>query len=188
MPISHVSKTFAVADAKIYKVTADATGSATTYATGVDVPGIKSVTVTGDINSAELRGDNTLLDYNAALTGIGLAFEYAKLSLDVIPVLMGGTTTDSGTTPNQKASYSQLPTNTFNYFKFEAATPTGGVDTVTGDAHLVLYKCILTEFPEFGFGEEDYKTYSVSAKAMPQLGTGTKWLDVVLNETTVAVP
>lgn len=187
MALSHISKTFAVSDAKISKITADASGGSTTYATSIDVPGIKSVTIGGDINSQDLRGDNTLLDYNAVLTGISLSFEYAKLQLDALGVMLGGSVTDSGTTPNQVATYSQLATQTFNYFKFEARTPTAGVDTITGDAHIVLYKCILTDFPELGFAEEGYKTYSVGAKAMPALGTGTKWMDIVLNETQAVI-
>lgn len=188
MPLSPISKLFAVSDAKISKVTADPAGGTITYGTAIDVPGIKSCTVTGDITSAELRGDNTLLDSNSTLASIEVEFEYAKLNQDALAVMLGGTVTGTGTTPSQISTYRLLNTDTFSYFKFQAKTPTGGSDSVTGDAHIVLYKCILSEFPEFGMAEEDYETFSTSAKAIPTLATTSGgWMNVVFNETAAAI-
>ncbi len=187
MPISHFSKFFAISDAKIFKVTADPAGGTTTYGAAVDVPGIKSATISGDINTVELRGDNSLLDLNSTLTNISVSIEYAKLSLDVLPVVLGGTTADSGTTPNMIATYDLASTDSFSYFKLEGKTPTAGADTVTGDAHIILHKCILSSFPEMGFAEEDYRTFSMEARATPILGTGNKWITVKLNETAAAI-
>ena len=185
MAVTHVSKVFAVKDAKIAKITADASGAATTYATSVDVPGIKSVTIGGDITSAELRGDNTRLDYSAVLSGVSVEFEYAKLSLDALAVLLGSTVTDSGTTPNQIAKLTVDSDDTLNYFRFEAVA--AGADPIGGDVLISLGKVILTEFPELGMAEEDYQTFSVSGQAMSPLGTGSKWLDISIRETTAAL-
>lgn len=187
MPISHVSKFFAISDAKIAKLTADPAGGAATYAAVIDVPGIKGVTISGDIKSSELRGDNTLLDANSSLTNITAAISYAKLSLDVLPVILGGTTTDAGVTPNQTATYDLLGDTVFSYWKLEGKTPTAGADTVTGDAHLILHKLMLTSFPEMGFAEEDYQLFSMNAKASPLLASSKKWLSIVLNETAAAI-
>lgn len=186
MPISHISKMYAVSDAKIAAVSADPSGGTTTYGTLLDVPGIKSVSIGGDINTVELRGDNQLLDANSILTSVSLEFEFAKLSLDVIRVLAGGTVTDAGITPNQTAVYRLLGTDSIGYFKFEGRTPTGGVDTTTGDAHILLYKCIVTGFPEFGLAEEDYQTLTVSALALARL-SDNRWMDVTFNETQAAI-
>lgn len=186
MPLSHVTKWFGVSDAKIKKITADPAGGTTTFATAVDVPGIKAVGISGDVTNNDLRGDNTLLDSNSVLGSIEIEFEHGKLSLDVLPVLLGGTTADSGTTPNQVAAYTLDNTGTFSYFQFEAKTPTAGVDSVTGDGHITLYKCILSEFPEMGFEEEDYRIFSVTARALPRL-SDNKWINVTANETAVAI-
>lgn len=186
MPISHTSKFYAVTDAKIAAVTADPSGGTTTYGTLIDVPGIKSVTISGDINTVELRGDNTLLDSNSTLTNVTVDFEYAKLNLDAVAAMIGGTVTDSGAGTTEVATYRRLGTDTFAYFKFEAKTPTAGVDEVLGDAHILLYKCMLSGFPELGMAEEDYQTFSASAVAIPRL-SDSKWLDVVLNETAAAI-
>lgn len=186
MPLSHVTKIFGVNDAKIAKVTADPAGGTTTYATAVDVPGIKSVSIAGDINTVDLRGDHSLLDSDSTLQNITLTFEYAKLSLDALLVWLGGAVTDTGTTPNQIAKLALLGTDTLlaNYWKFEARTVSA--DSVGGDVHFVLYKCKLASFPELGTAEEDYKTFSVEARAVPRL-SDSKWLDTVANETLAAI-
>lgn len=184
MALSHVSKVFAVKDAKIAKITADPSGGTTTLSTSVDVPGIKTVTIGGDITTSELRGDNTRLDYSAVLSGVSVDFEYAKLSLDALAVLLGPTVADSGTTPNQISTLSVTNSSTLNYFQFQALA--AGADTVGGDVMITIYKAILSDFPEMGFEEEDYKTFKTAAQALPRLSDG-KWFDVSLRETTAAL-
>lgn len=186
MPLSHVSKVYAVKDAKVRKITADPAGGTTTKSASIDVPGIKSVTIAGDITTAELRGDNTRLDYKASLGGVSVTFEYAKMSLDVLGVLLGGAVADAGTTPNQTATFGLTGENaTFSYFEFEAQAAEG--DTIGGDVTILLYKCVLSSFPEgIGMAEEDYVTFSMEAQALPRLSDG-KWLDVVLRETAAAL-
>lgn len=186
MPLSHVTKVFGVNDAKIAKLTADPAGGTATYGSSVDVPGIKSVTISGEINTVDLRGDHSLLDSDSTLQNITLTFEYAKLSLDALVVWLGGTVTDSGTTPDQIAKLALLGTDTLlaNNWKFEAKTVSA--DTVGGDVHLVLYKCKLTSFPELGTAEEDYLTFTVEARAVPRLADA-KWIDVEARETIAAL-
>lgn len=186
MAAPHTSKVYAVSDAKIGKVTADPAGGTTTYATIIDVPGIKTVGIGGEVNSVELRGDNQSLDYNVTLGVMTLSIEHAKISLDLLPVFLGGTTTDSGTGSTEVATYAQLGTNTPSYWKFEAKTPTDGADPTGGDLHIVFYKCIISSYPEFGFAEEDYQIVSFEARAVPRLSDG-KLFDVVVNETAAAI-
>lgn len=187
MPLSAVSKFYAVSDAKIAKLTADPAGGTATYATSIDVPGIKGVTISGNIKTSELRGDNQLLDSNSTLTNITCSISYAKLSVDVLPVVLGGATAAAGVTPNQTQTYTLGGTDTFSYFRLEARTPTGGSDSVTGSANITLHKLILSSFPDMGFSEEDYKIFAMEATAVPLLATGNKWLTVSLNETAVAL-
>lgn len=186
MPLSHVSKLFAVQDCKVSKLTADPAGGSPTYATSIDVPGIKTMEIGGDVNTNELRGDNQQLDFGAVLGGVTVDVEHAKIHLDVLAILLGGTVTDSGTTPNQVATYSLPGGAAFSYFKLEGKTPTGGADTPTGDVHFILWRCILASFPSIGFAEEDYRTVSFSAQAVPLVSSG-KLLDAVANETAAVI-
>lgn len=188
MPLSHVTKQFAVEDAKISKMTADPAGGTTTYATSIDVPGIKSVAISGDVENKELRGDNTLLDSFSILSGLTLSWANAKLSTAVLEVLIGGATVDSGVTPNMAATYSLLNSDVISYFKFEAKSPTGGADPVGGDIHFILPKCIVSSLGDLmGLAEEDYQTVTAEARCLQPLGTGGKRLQTVTNETAVAI-
>lgn len=187
MPISHFSKVFGTEDAKIAKVTADPSGGSATYATLVDVPSIKSVEIGGSVNTVELRGDNTKQDSQSTLTDITAAIDHGKLSLDVVPVLFGGTSVDSGTTPNQKVAYDLTAADIMSYFKLEAKTPSNGSDFIGGDIHFLLHKLIASGFPGLGLAEENYRTSVINATAQPLLATGRKWLSIIFNETAAAI-
>lgn len=187
MPLSHFSKLFAVEDAKIAQMTADTSGGSATYAAVVDVPGIKEVTLSGTVESKELRGDNALLDARSVFKSLSITVSHAKISLDVLPVLLGGTTTDAGTTPNMTATFNLLGSNTPNYFKFQAKTPTNGADTIGGDVLITLHKCVVSGLPDLGFAEEDYRTVGFSAICSPLLATANSWLSIALRETAVAI-
>lgn len=184
MPISHVSKTFAVADCKIAKMTADPSGGTATYATSIDVPGIKSVTITGTVEVKQLRGDNVLLDADSVITEIGVSIEYAKLSLDVLTAMFSATTTDAGTTPNQTATTAFLGNTKPTPFRLQAVSV--GADSLNGNVQFSLYKLIAGGLPEMGMAEEDYKTHSLDMTAIPRL-SDNKWIDAILNETAVAL-
>lgn len=185
MALSHVTKVFATKDAKVSPLTADPAGGTTTYGTAVDVPGIRSVSLGGDITTVELRGDQTLLDSDSVLNNITVSFEYAKLSLDVLDVMLGGGVADTGSGSTEVATWSVLGTDTlFPTFKFEAQVVS--VDTPGGDLHIVLYKCKLSDFPEVGTELDDYQTFTAAATASPRL-SDSKWMDLVANETAVAI-
>src|SRR4051812_8582671 len=117
MALSHVTKVFAMRDAKIYKLLTDPSGSAYTYGSAVDVRGMKSCVMTKVYESKQLRGDNQLLDKQGILMDVQLKIGYAKLAFDVEAILTGATVTDSGSTPNQKVTLANLPTDVIPYWK-----------------------------------------------------------------------
>jgi hypothetical protein len=182
----HFTKVFACKDARIYPLTAD-TGGAPTYGTGVDVPGVKSLEISGDIDKKELRGDNTLLDVFSVLKNVNGKLGHAKLSLDMLATMLGSAVVDSGTTPNQKATWSLTSASAPKYWKVEAATPTDGVDFVGGDLHVLFFKAVLSSFPGMGLAEEDYQVPGIEFGTVSAISNG-KWMDVVANETAVAIP
>lgn len=180
MPLSHISKVFAVTDCKVRPLTADPSGGSPTYGVAIDVPGIKSVAITGSVETKSLRGDNTLLDADSTLTEVSVSIEYAKLSLDVLAAILGGTVVDSGTTPAQKSSWDLTSTSKPRPFLLEAVSATA--DTIGGNIGFCLWKVVLSSFPELGLAEEDYKTGTLQGSAMPLLSNG-KWFTPTLYET-----
>jgi hypothetical protein len=188
MPITRVTQVYAVQDAKIRPILTDPAGGTATYGTPIDVPGIKSFEISGDVEVKRLRGDNGPLATRSALTNVQVAVTNAKLSFDVLKAIIGGTVTDSGTTPAQKSVWDLTPaTAILPPFELEGVTPSNGTDLIGGDLHWVLNKCGLTAFPALGFAEEDFRIASFSAACDPLLSTG-KWISAVLNETAVAIP
>jgi hypothetical protein len=185
MPNSRITKIFAMKDAKVYKMLTDPAGAPTTYATGLDVPGMKSVAITRTYSSKTLRGDNQLLDTESILETIELQIAYAKFSFDVENTIFGGTITESGTTPNMKTVIKLLPTDPINFWKLEAQCVSA--DPVAGDFHLIAYKCKASGTVALGMAEEDYQLFGLNAQAAPTLGTPLSWVDEILNETAVAI-
>jgi len=190
MAIPHQTKLYAIQDMRIAKMTADPTGGAATYAASLDVIGVKKLVVTGQVQSKQLRGDNTLLDVETSLLGMSAVVDYAKFNSDVLNILLGGAVTDSGVTPNQISTFRllggapPLAPSQPNFFKIEAKAV--DVDYLAGDCHIVLYKCKLDTFPALGFNEEDYELFNFGVVCAPRVSDGF-WLDVVYNETAVAI-
>lgn len=184
MPISHVTKVFAAKDAQLYPLTADPAGGSPTYGTAVDVPGLKKVTITGDVNTVELRGDNSKLDSASSMGGVKVALEFAKMSLDILAAIFTAAVTDSGTAPSQVASWTMLGSTGFRYVGLTCAAV--GADPITGDVTFSIYKMIPSSFPEMGLEEEDYKTSSLEFEAMPLLSNG-KWIGSSIRETAAAL-
>lgn len=187
MPISRVTKLYSVQDAKISPLLTDPAGGSATYGTPIDVPGIQTMEISGSIEVKTLRGDNGPLATNSAISNIQVAVNYAKLSLDVLKTIIGGTVTDSGETPAQKSVWAlSADTATLPPFRLEGVTPPNGVDIVGGDLHWVLNKLTLSAFPTLGFSQEDFRIASFTANADPLISTGA-WISAVLNETAVAI-
>lgn len=182
--MSHVTKVFAVQDCKISPLTADPAGGSATYGTAIDVPGIKTMEISGDMETKELRGDNTLLDSISKLTNVKVKITNAKLSLDVLAALYGGTVVDVST-GTISAEWDLTNNSTALPFKLEGASPSNGADVIGGDVHFILHKCSASSFPDLGFAEEDYRVTGFEAAAVPLLANG-KWLTAHLN--AVAAP
>ncbi|MBZ3909424.1 tail protein [Streptomyces acidiscabies] len=186
MAISRVTKLYAVEDCKIFPLLSDPDGGTPSYAAGIDVPGIKALEISGDVEVKELRGDNGLLDSDSSISNITVSWPHAKLSMDVLVALMDSTVTDSGATPSQTTKWKLKKGAKPKPFKIEAKTPTSGGDLVGGDVHFALLKCIMSSFPGLGLAEEDYKTPENEARAVPLISTGD-WIDVTINETATAI-
>ncbi|MFD6294517.1 phage tail protein [Streptomyces sp. NPDC060235] len=187
MPLQRFTRVYGIKDAKIAPLTTDPAAGSPTYGALIDVPGIKTFEISGDVEVKSLRGDNTKLATNSAITNIQVSVTHAKMSLDVLAAIIGGTVTDSGTTPAQKTGWDLTGANaTMPPFKLEGVTPPNGVDIVGGDMHVVLHKLTLASFPDLGFAEEDYRIASFTANADPLLSSD-KWLSIVLNETAAAI-
>lgn len=184
MAVSHVTKVFAVTDMKIRPVLTDPEGGAMTYGAAVDVPGAKSLTITVAVNSQELRGDNTQLDYDSVIGAMSGSLEFAKLSLDVLSTITDALVVDSGVTPNEQSSWSLDKDTKLAYFSVEAVS--ASADPIGGDVIYTVAKCMPSSLPEMGLVEEGYKTSTLAFNFVHPIGTDSTF-DVAIRETAAAI-
>lgn len=182
MPLPTTVKLMELADAKIAKLTADS-ATEPTYDTLVDLPGVVKIGVAPKAETKKLYGDSKLLDIYQKTTEVELDVECAELSLEALQVLLGGTVTQGGTTPNQTVTYSLTAADsTPPYFKLEGQWLYA--DEALGDVHIVLYKCKVSDPPstEINDASGNFGTMKFKAIAIPAASNG-KWFDIIGNET-----
>lgn len=161
MALETVTKMYGVDDIKIFEVTAD---TATTYTVGpaVDVPGARQISLKAEIESKDLTGDEITLDVIAKCKALTITFEFAKLSLEMQKIIMGGTTSTSGTGDTEEVTYDFEEGDAPKYFQFQAQIKS--TDNEGGDLHIIAFKCKATSAPINGV-QGDYATFTVDAKA-----------------------
>lgn len=182
MALTTVTKLYGVDDIKLLPVSAD-TASAFTFGTAVDVPGARQISLTFEIESKELRGDEMLMDLVSKAKSVTAKVENAKLSLDVMSTLLGGSvSSDANTATFSFGNNAILP-----YFQLHAQIKQ--TDNSGGDLHFIVYKSKITSFPINGT-QEDYAICTFEAKGMfteYEFSGEKKLMDIVLNATATAI-
>lgn len=157
--------------------------TAPTYDTLVKLQGATKITVSPKTDTKKLQGDSKLLDVYQRTTEIELDVELAMLPVSALPIIMGGTVTASGTTPNQTTVYSLEGSDTTPpYFKIEGRWTYAGEGI--GDAHVVLYKVKATDMPQIEINDANgnFGTVKFKGLALPCISNDS-WLDIKINET-----
>lgn len=138
MPAAEETLVYDIQDFKVYPVLTDASGASPTFDTGVDVPGINSVSLDPNLVSAELKGDGgKLIGFKSRADRFNVSATYGKLSLDVLEVIMGQTSTAVGNDFEMNLDTDELP-------KFRAAFQILDTSDDVGDVHVDLYVCRLS--------------------------------------------
>jgi hypothetical protein len=178
MPVSPVSKLYSTEDAKIAKLLSDAPGFAS-YGSMIDIPGIRQVTMTPQIESKSLRGDNRELDADSTLVAVELSFENAKVSFEALEVFLGGTWNAS------TGTYTQSDSGSLPYWAMGWRTPTSGGDAIGGDVQFQVFKAKITAHT-LGTAFEDYQLLSGTARGVYRVADD-KLFQAVVNETASAI-
>jgi len=169
-------------DVKIFEVTAD-TSQTLTYGSAVDVPSMQDINLAPNYIQRPLMQDEEIDGYYSKLQSVSWTFSNVKVSLDALNILEGGTITSTGSTPNQKHTYTLSDTSIPKYFKLEGKINYSS-DAI-GDFHLVLYKCKALSV-QVGYRAQKYAIVSASGIAIPTVNNG-KLRDYVVNETATAI-
>lgn len=167
MAAGHVTEHYGFRDGKLRLLLTD-TGSAPTYDTYVDVPGVTEMSVTPQIESAQLEGDDEVIARRGRPQKIELEITFVQQSLDILPILLGGTVSDVDGT---LARYRQLDTDSLPYFRFDGEV--ASVAEGLGGTRCVFYKCQVTDAEPFGMAQlNDFGEFSFTAEAIPLASNG----------------
>lgn len=154
---------FSVHDLKLYPITDLGDGdTAPTYGAAVDVPGVNEVGLDPEMTTATLRGDGRVMDSRTALDSLSLSFAYAKLALDVLAVLDGGTVDD-----NTGATTSRYVRNADDVVpEWGASCLISEVDNPGGAAKLYVYRARITGGSLFGASDNEHGQPSFDATSI----------------------
>lgn len=182
MTLSRKTALLGVNDLKIFPVTKDDSTGFTTAA-AIDVPGVRQISVTFDIDEKELTGDEKTLAVSSKIKSVSFTSEYAELSLDVLAALSGGNVTSSTSDNVETATFSFAADDKPSYFQLQAKID--GTDSITGgDCHICIYKAKVTAIPVNGV-QNDFATYTFEGKGVftEHLfgGTKSKLIDIDFN-------
>lgn len=173
---------FGAADAKIAKLLTDPAAGSATYATAIDVPGIKSIEITGSSDTKELRGDNKLIASVSTLQTVEVKITCAKWDAALWALFTGATLTNDAITGD--ATVSLGSGNTGSYFKLTAVSV--GASGAGSNVKIVLPKLLVTDLPPLSFAEEDFATAEITATALPLESNG-QWLEWGYNSTAASL-
>lgn len=184
MALKTVTKLFGVDDAKLFPVTEDSQEQFT-CGSGIDLPGVRQISLTYEIEEKSLTGDEKVLDVSNKIKSVTFNMEYARLSLEVLAQLTGGSYKTSGSGDDEVGTFSFGGGDLPNYFQLKAQI----LDTSNdgGDVHFCVYKAKATAIPLNGV-QDDFATLTFDGKGVytehefgPEGSKQTKLLDIEIH-------
>lgn len=148
-------KLYGVSDLRIYKMLTDVAGSQPTYDTmGIDMPGVQSISISGDPTEVEGKGDERVLEVEYQDDKSSVAFSMLYAPMDAMAIINGGTV-DTDSDVDAAVYYGPAPDEIGEYFKIEALTK-------SRKEKLIIYKAKGRLFPNDGlksgtFGDTTFK-------------------------------
>ncbi len=162
MALKTVTKLFGVDDAKLFPITEDSAENFTCGA-GIDLPGVRQISLTYEIEEKSLKGDEKVLEISNKILSVTFNIEYAKLSLEVLAQLTGGSFEKTGSDDTEAGIFSFGGGDLPNYFQLKAQI----LDTNNegGDVHFCIYKAKATAIPLNGV-QDDFATLTFDGKGV----------------------
>jgi len=171
---------FGLRDVKVYPI--DDAGN---LGAGVDLPAAQTFSFKEAETFEILKGDDLNLASHGGGPTVTWELESGGISLEAYAVIMGGTVTLSGTTPNQIKTYTKGALDQRPYFQVEGQA----ISDSGGDFHGVVYRCKA----DGGFDGSMANSKFLVSKATGtgfgnvQEGGDLKLYDFIQNETVTAI-
>ena len=167
------------------KLTPYTDAAATTLGTAVDLPNSRTFSFSEAEEFTELRGDDKVVTTRGQGPSVEWDLEAGGLSLEALKVLVGGTIAETGTTPNQKKTFTKKTTDARPFFQVEGQV----ISDSGGDVHCVLPRCRVTGNVEGEFADGEFFLTSASGVALGSTVSGDEDVlyEFVHNETATAI-
>lgn len=150
-----------------------------------DIPASRKFKFTDSEDYETLRGDDRDILVRGKGAKVQWELESGGYPADVAKAIVGGTLTDSGTTPNQKRDLQKKVTDARPWFRVEGQV----ISDNGGDVHGTVYRCRCTSDFSFDVGDGEWYLFNVSGVGLPSLAAATVdalW-DITYNETAAAI-
>lgn len=178
-----------LSDVKVAPLLTDPADAEPTYGDFVDLAGILSLQISPEMVTKNLMGDSTIMDTYSRITSVNFTVTNSVLSFGGLEVMLGGKITKTGEGDAEKVTYSMTKeTATPKYFLLEGKWDYPSTDGTVGDGHVVLYKCRVSEAPDFTINDSsgDFGECTFSGVALPTNFSG-KWWDSTLAAKATAI-
>jgi hypothetical protein len=159
--------------------------TATVLGTKMDLPYIQGLSFTESEDFDTLTGDDTTVTSHGKGPAVDWETTSGGLNLAAYAVMVGGSVTQTGVTPNTVKSYRKLDSQTRPPFKIEGQV----ISDSGGDVHAVIHRSKVTGdvAGEFAYGA--FYTPKLSGNGYGSLVPATlgALYDLVQNETAIAI-
>lgn len=176
MAISDHLITYTITDLKVIAYTGGALGSEL-----VDMPGIRSCQITLGNDAVELRGDNRVLSIVDTGNTLEFQFEAGGMDLEALAIVLGGTSADSGTTPDAIRTLQIDGDDARPYFGFVGVAPS---DDGSQDLHIFVPRAKATGSFEITAQDQEFLVPSISGRGVHHADHGL--VQLIQHETATA--
>ena len=156
-----------------------------TLGTMVKVPAARTMSWTEAEDFEPLRGNDKTITSRGLGASVEWEMEGGGISLTALKIIIGGTITDTGTTPAQIRKFRKSANDSRPFFKAEGQA----ISDSGGDVHAILYRCRATGDVEYSFSDGQWFLTQCSGEAFPSQAVATldALYDIIQNETVTAI-
>lgn len=187
MAISLLSRPLGIDQLVITPIILDEPGLNLVYGTPVRLYGAQSAGFMEEYITADLEGDQDILDVYSKIKALQGSFTWGVHGLDGWATLINAATTTGGASPNQYATLTldnrQLP----GYYRIEIQTQYLGNDMQGYDLHITLGKCKIHK-SDRKLVMNKHIEQAIEVRALRPMGNNASLYQETMNQTAQSIP